>query len=406
MRKVFIGVLAALMLVAFTACENNAATGMIYSLKATQNAVYVVGETPDAIGFTFTGYTSMGSSVSVDASDVALVKGDEANVYNFTYMGTPVYGSVEVEFEAVTGLTVDASEAVTEYYASVAGYNYETARAIDKAGLVVTAEYDGGEKVIDNKLVTATAEDLDDWTAVGAYDVTVSFQGKEDTYEIEIVPNLVESVAAKATSDNYTIYFTGDAPVKQAVPYEDTPAAADADGIYMEKTYQGGEVVVAASTSVKYQVPSTGAFEATFPTVLVPDTAGSATVTMQYTGTDGTTSLVGSARTSYVSINWVKKVATSVEMTASPATMTKSGNYANGAVSGFTFTVTSNDGSSAPATSVNWWNGEGTTPTGNYVVLSERTALADYTAGDRYVFHVTGSIDDLSVSGTFEATVQ
>ena len=78
MKKVFIGVLAALMLFAFVACDNSTpVNGMVYSLEATQNAVYVDGETPTAAGFSFTGYTNMGATMSVDAADVKLVKGTE-----------------------------------------------------------------------------------------------------------------------------------------------------------------------------------------------------------------------------------------------------------------------------------------------------------------------------------------
>ena len=42
-KKVFIGVLSALMLFAFVACDNSP-SGMVYSIEATQTGVFVEGE--------------------------------------------------------------------------------------------------------------------------------------------------------------------------------------------------------------------------------------------------------------------------------------------------------------------------------------------------------------------------
>ena len=58
-KKVFIGVLAALMLFAFVACDGGtAASGTITMVEATTSKEYVAGfETPVASDFTFTGYT-------------------------------------------------------------------------------------------------------------------------------------------------------------------------------------------------------------------------------------------------------------------------------------------------------------------------------------------------------------
>ena len=403
MKKVFIGVLAALMLFAFVACDSNTASGMVYSLEATQTAVYVKGETPVADGFEFTAYTNMGTTVSVDPADVVLVnKGGDT--YGFEYLGVSVYGSVDVEFKAVTGITVDSSKAVKTYYASVDGAKYEEARKIDTTGLVISAEYEGGKKTIDTKDAEITS-DISDWEAADDYTVTVEFQGFEKTYDVEIVPNLVESVAAK-TTENYTLYYAT-TPAGNNPVYCADPTAKDAKGFYMEKTYQGGEVVVAESTTVHYQVPATGAFQAGFPSAYIPTDAngGSASIVIKYVGTDGTTALAGAAREGVISVTWTKKAPVSVEMTANPATMSKGGTFGSGNVSDFTFSVKSNDGTSADATNVSWWNGEGNTPTGNYIVLAEREALKDYTVGDRYKFTVTGSISDIAVNETFEATI-
>lgn len=410
MKKVFIGVLAALMLFAFVACDNSTpVNGMVYSLEATQNAVYVDGETPTAAGFSFTGYTNMGATMSVDAADVKLVKGTEINEYGFTYKGIPVEGSVIVDFEDVTGLKVDASDAVTVYYASLDGYTYTTARTIDKTGLVVTAEYEGGTKVLDNKnegisVKSATLVDAEDWEAPANHVVTVEYEGYKATYNIEIVTNLVEKVETKKTSD-YIVYFEGTTPTASNVPAYVNALSTSAKGIYLELTYQGGETKIAQTGEFAYVVPGQTAPSSSFPSTLVPNVAGNVTFSLKYTGKNGTTALVGTARESAITVEWVKKAPVSVEMTTTPSTLAKTAG-SSGPATGFEFSVKNNDGTSTTVSSVNWWNGDGTTPTGNYITLAERTSLANYTVDDRYVFHITGSISGLPINNlSFEAVV-
>ena len=151
MKKcILIGALAALMLFAFTACDNTTAVdGAVQSVEATQAVVYVEGETPTAEGFTYTGYTNMGATVTVEASDITLVptsagSGVSANTYGIVFKGQPV-GTVVVDFEAVESIEVDASKATTEYYKIPSDVTGVSARELVK-DVIVTAKYDGGSK--------------------------------------------------------------------------------------------------------------------------------------------------------------------------------------------------------------------------------------------------------------------
>ena len=405
MKKVFIGVLCALMLFGFVACDNNTPSGMVYSIEATQTAVYVEGETPTADGFSFVGYTNLGEAVSIDASKIAFYPAG-SDRYSMTYMGIPVAGTVEVDFVPVESVSVDASGAVTSYYARLAGYSYEEAAAVDTTGLVVTVTYDGGTKVIDVDDLDVKS-DVTNWETVGEYTVTVSIDGKEDTYDIEIVPNLVTSVAARST-ENYTVYHTGEKPATSDLPkyLTATEVENEVKGYWMEKTYQGNEVVVVDSAYVDYQMAN-GNYVDTFAAAnLVPAEDRAVSVTMKYTGEDGTTSLTGSSRNSSVSISWAKKEAVSIEVTKTAKELSKGSSFDGQTTSLFAFDVTYNDGSVDSSQQATWWDGEGETPKTNYIILEQREAIKDYTVGDRYTFSVSGSVAGLSFSQSFEAVVK
>ena len=149
----------------------------------------------------------------------------------------------------------------------------------------------------------------------------------------------------------------------------------------------------------------------TFPTSLVPTTAtGSATATIQYNGTDGTTALVGAARQGTITVKWAPKAATEVTLVA-PASITTAAAYASGAVSGWTYTVTYNDGSEkgtsdfSPALTINWWNGQGEEPDGNYLICAEAAEIKNFVEGNRYNLTITGKVEGVEVNQTVTVLV-
>ena len=406
MKKcILIGALAALMLFAFTACDNTTAVdGAVQSVEATQAVVYVEGETPTAEGFTYTGYTNMGATVTVEASDITLVptsagSGVSANTYGIVFKGQPV-GTVVVDFEAVESIEVDASKATTEYYKIPSDVTGVSARELVK-DVIVTAKYDGGSKVVSNNDLEFDTGAVT-WNTVGSYDVTVSLGAEEDTYEIEVVENLVKSVAAKVT-DGYSVYYTGDAPSGNPAYVDGTTVK---EGIYVEKTYQSEETVMVPASAVKYQLPATGAYDqTTFPAVLIPKTPTSVTVNMAYTGTDG---IVGLNKTTAVSVSWTKNVIASVEIATTPSTVSKASGFGTDGttISGFTASGKMTNGTAATIGTINYWDGKDTAPeTGNYLTVNADLSSASYVVGDRYTFTVTGKIEGFNVSKTFEAVI-
>ena len=423
MKKVFIGVLAALMLFAFVACDNsgaNAGAGYIAYVEPTLNSgvVYVEGEKVDPADFTFKGYDIAGTEIATIPSErfsisTTLVAGE--NTVDFTLDGVEV-DSVKVEAKEVTGITVDSTNAETKYYA-VVDYDYAdpvARKTIDVSGLVVTAAYDGGEKVvkIDNDNVNSSAIEWEDVEQETTYKLTVTFAEKTGEYTVTMLPNLVKAIDVKST-EAYTVYFEGTAPATTDVPvYLADPTAADAKGIWMEKIYEGGEVVVAdEDAEIKYIAQNGSELDAF--TTLVPTKATSATVTMRYVGEDGTTALTGRAREDSVTVSWAEKKDVSATITGTPVSLSKDTfksltGYTT-AANGFTVKVTANDGSSDDVNSnIFWYDGTATgmAETVNYLVLTEMDSIADYTVGDRYVFHVTGRVSGLPVEGSFEAVVK
>ena len=80
-RKVFTGVLAALMLFAFVACDNSGTPATVSYVEATTDVVYIAGETPNPADWTFTGYSVDGaSSVKIPSNQFT---------FNVSESGTP-----------------------------------------------------------------------------------------------------------------------------------------------------------------------------------------------------------------------------------------------------------------------------------------------------------------------------
>ena len=405
-KSILIGVLAALMLFAFTACDNSASNGIIYRVEAVQNDVFVEGETPDPAGFTFTGYTAMGDAVKVDAADVKLV--ENGNKYQIFYQGDNL-GYVTVDFEKVTKLTVDASADEAVYYATVTGTSAEkdvtlpTERKIDTTGIVVKAEYDGGSKVLDNDDLTFALATGEVWTSAKD-DVVVDVKlGTADaTYKIDIEENLIKSVAM-ATTEGYEVYSDRTTAIDSVQKNQLQYAVAgklftdDAYGLYMVATYEGGEVVYVAATDVEFNTSGTtwGALTGYTLTNLE-----SITVTARYKGVEGIVDLENTVSTDPIAI--VKDSITGIEV-GDTITLKSATNYGK--------TGTALNGKTAEITVAPVWASgyEDTTTlaTSTYVPTEDvedvaadtdywTFAPADFTdniAGQRVAFTVTAVID-------------
>ncbi len=305
MKKIMILLLALAVLFSFAACDNSTGTTPSSELRAYGTATlntgvdYLVGEKINPNDFTFTAFTVDGEAVSVDSSAVSLTSAESYATAGLqdevTFLGNngvQFTGSITVY--TPTEITVDASaSSVKKVY-----YTTETAdyQKVDLTGVAITATYkvDDVEKtktftdVTDNKSITA---ELEDWETSNAKKVvTVTYTTVEDTYKVELKDNLVTSIALKATDDYGIILGTGATQLK----YADVTSGkvnADAEGVYVEATYQNGEVKALASTDLT----STGKFgtqsdkvETVISSIssLTPSTAGSFTLYVKVTGLD------------------------------------------------------------------------------------------------------------------------
>ena len=402
-KKVFIGVLSALMLFAFVACDNSP-SGMVYSIEATQTGVFVEGEEPTAAGFSFTGYTNLGETVSVDASQIVLTQYQNSDTYAISYRGAMV-GYVTVDFEPITNLKVDASEATAVYYAvltagtDVNGKALPTAREIDTTGVVVTAEYDGGSKVISNDQVTFALKSGESWTAGEDKVVEVTF-GKTAEYKIDVKDNLVSSITSGMTED-YALYagVSGHNTAKWATNVGTTSETA---GVYLVLSYQGGEKVAYGAdngmqflnVSGQYQAGNIATYTA------AAGTTSALPISVKYVVANGVENLVRTATFSVpvkedsvdpesITITGVDNL-DNVDYTTASCPISVSAKM----LSGNNYT-----------TAVNFWNGSGNpTDAKNYYTLSQ-VDLSDLTEYDTYSIRVYGYVGGVSFEKTYSVVL-
>ena len=304
MKKFMILLLSLAVLFSFAACDNENGSAPSSELRSTGTATlkdgvdYLVGETINPEDFTFTAYTVDGTAVDVPASSVELRTGDSSSAGNevaVAFFADGVTFTDKIAIYAPTKITVDDSaSSVKKVYYKTEDADYQK---VDLTGVAITATYkvDDVEKtktftdVTDNESIKAT---LADWkTASTEKVVTVTYTtGVEDTYKVELKDNLVTSIALKATDDYGIILGTGATQLK----YADVTSGkvnADAEGVYVEATYQNGEVKALASTDLT----TTGKFGTQSDKVetaigsissLTPSTAGSFTLYVKVTGLD------------------------------------------------------------------------------------------------------------------------
>ena len=359
MKKVFIGVLAALMLFAFVACDNsgaNAGAEYIAYVEATQNSgvVYVEGEKVDPADFTFKGYDVIGNEVATIPSSMfegpsTVLAAKEDNAITFTSSVSSMYGAltaeVEVAAEEVTGIKVDATNAKTTYYGTLDKYSYEdeNRNKIDISGLVVTASYEGGEKVVEiDETNVATSSVV--WASVTkpvTYDLTVTYAtDNTDTYTITMLPNYVDHVEMRATED-YAIYYK-DAEELESVDLtyatvDENTNAVSGNGVYMVLVYQGlEEYATVSATEIGYLDANSSKYTQILSDVAV--TTSGATLRAEYQILKNCKE--GANRVAPIfTVPVYKNVVESIEIDSYPETLSID-NYSEKAPAGFTFKAT------------------------------------------------------------------
>ena len=303
MKKFMILLLSLAVLFSFAACDNENGSAPSSELRSTGTATlkdgvdYLVGETINPEDFTFTAYTVDGTAVDVPASSVELRTGDSSSAGNevaVAFFADGVTFTDKIAIYAPTKITVDASaSSVKKVYYTTENADYQK---VDLTGVAITATYkvDDVEKtktftdVTDNESITA---ELEDWETPDAKKVvTVTYTTDvEDTYKVELKDNLVTSIALKATDDYGIILGTGATQLKYA-NVTSGKVNADAEGVYVEATYQNGEVKALASTDLTTDKFGTQSdkVETAISSIssLTPSTAGSFTLYVKVTSLD------------------------------------------------------------------------------------------------------------------------
>lgn len=300
-KRVFIGFIAAMMLFAFTACDNSAGNGQILNVSVSRDVetVYLPGESVNLDDYTITLETTAGtkagdaSALGLSEDDLIVEEGDTS--IKASYLGT--WGVVlPVTVGEVTKIEVNGDNAAVKTYYTTANTDYQK---IDLTGVAIEATYEAdgveGKREIsaDNKYVEAT---LDDWVnADKAAIVTVKYLNDsfKDTYKVSVETNLIQSVALKTTEDYVVYKAPAGATTNQTVAYaapdssDPTKLAKGAKGVYMEATYQNGEVKILAATNNVTFRDTTSKYTITDISTLTLPTSGNLKVYAKYTGADG-----------------------------------------------------------------------------------------------------------------------
>ena len=290
-KKVFIGVLAALMLFAFVACDGGtAASGTITMVEATTSKVYVAElDEVKAEDFTFTGYTITGEPVNIPSNQFKATAGspvdNEAVVtFDWAETGIPVKPAT-VTMYSVDKWEVAAGEAKPQYFTVTRGtyVNPESTTDTDPAtqkdedfsgisleGVVLTAYYNDAtetkEVVVDKDLITSlklTAQfgkgsgssfDAEDSNptkvpaTAGAYTIQVLKNNVAlGTYPVAVDVNRVVDAEIVAI-DDFALYTDGE-KVYDENGSEITNLSAK---IFVAKTMNNGQVLKAADGEVAW----------------------------------------------------------------------------------------------------------------------------------------------------------
>ena len=193
MKKVFIGVLAALMLFAFVGCDNS--TPVVETPKTLSeigyrvvgDTNYISGEAFDASAFEFIAIYGDGSSEVIPATDLMTATEILTNATNaaakkfveLSYLNGSKSVKVPVTVYPINDVAVSGTPA-TQYAAKggVAGSATDTTN-FDKTGLTVTGQYKEN-----NEVVYSIALDADDYTVT--YDSQATSVGKSQDATVTV----------------------------------------------------------------------------------------------------------------------------------------------------------------------------------------------------------------------------
>ena len=261
-KKVFIGILAALMLFAFTACEGG--TNDVYITGAAveeSDVIYLPGEKMNPADYQFSIVMFNGESRPAEASDFVFddltVPSKDGYIVG-KYLGNTAWKvSVPVKVGTVNKITVSAGDDVKkDYYTATAtaGNEYKN-DSIKLDNLVIEADYSykgttGKLPVsVENKNISAS---IDDWTTIGTKKVVVKYTVDgtvcgEDDFDVDMDINRIQKVELK-TTDNYVVFTNlAGGTTNQELAY------SDENGFYMEATYLNGETATVDDADVKFK---------------------------------------------------------------------------------------------------------------------------------------------------------
>lgn len=257
MRKsILIGVLAALMLFAFTACEPQV---IEYPTEATSFGVRTVGDTTYLEGedFDFRGLEVVqiykdGSTKPVAAEDLTVSGGEDlssSSKVTINYLGKEVISELEPVVKGINAITVDASTAKTQYV-SETGLASDSS-SFDKTGLVVTGQYKEGETVVLSRVL-----DADEYTVT--FDSQATSAGTEQTATVTFDTD--KTATFKLTTAEDEVEKIELVPIKKAVYFGDPKALAT--NFTVTATFKSGDIEKNyASTNLVYEAAQ---FENTF----------------------------------------------------------------------------------------------------------------------------------------------
>jgi hypothetical protein len=172
--------------------------------KLPEKTEYFVGEDLDLTGLVVTGIYSDGSQVELTIT-VAHISGfdsrfpaDEQEV-TVTYEGKSDTFTVRIVEPVLESITVTKYPDKTEYFVG---------EVLDLAGLEVTAYYsDKSEKELDIDRLTISG--FDSRFPADKQEVTVTYEGKSDTFTVDIVEPVLESIEI-TSKPTKTTYFVGE----------------------------------------------------------------------------------------------------------------------------------------------------------------------------------------------------
>ena len=281
MKKVFIGVIAALVLFAFVACENSPVQDykVLSGITGETDAYYLEGETPNVADFTFYKvYSDFTKEKVTDVENIELGKVGKDGSVSVEYNGISVTTGAKVNVigssDIVAGsFKVNAENAKTEYYNALTGSAAEY-KSFIKDGLTATFEYtvDGQKisKTVKDDMLTIAADDVAiPTTATSSKAITVNLNGVTGIsadYNVVVKNNGVKALEAVVPSD-YVYYIGG---------------TIDDSKVYVNLVYDSGERIKATSNDVHFDASATGQFTATDYTSFKPTQAGTFTFYAKY----------------------------------------------------------------------------------------------------------------------------